>query len=327
VTTDLSALLAPGSPTNLTASAIGNVVTLTWTAPSSGDAPTSYVIEAGSSSGASNLANFDTGSTATALMATAVPPGTYFVRVRARNAASTSGASNETAISVGGGPGPCTSIPGAPIGLTASVSGTVVTLTWNAASGDPTSYVIEAGSSPGTSDLANFDTRSTATSFTATAVSAGTYFLRVRARNACGTGGPSNEVTVTVGLPVPLLLRPERDAVITQNDPSTGCAFLPTRGYGFQIIFEWTAVTAPAGVSGYELFVIGPNATIPLVNRLVNASLFHLVSCGFVADPNLRGWLWRVRTKDAQGMFGAWSPTRTFSFAPCRLSDGTSCRS
>src|SRR5207247_421866 len=50
-----------GTPVSLTASVSGSTVTLTWTAPSSGDAPTAYMIEAGTSSGASNLVSFSTG--------------------------------------------------------------------------------------------------------------------------------------------------------------------------------------------------------------------------------------------------------------------------
>jgi hypothetical protein len=91
--------------------------------------------------------------------------------------------------------------PSAPTDLTASVAGSTVTLRWTVAGGGnfPTSYVVEAGSSPGSADLARLDTANVATSFTATSVPPRTYFVRVRARNAGGDSGPSNEVTLTVG--------------------------------------------------------------------------------------------------------------------------------
>ena len=191
-------VIVAGAPSNLASSVTGTTVTLTWITPGSGDAPTSYVIEAGSSSGASNLANFDTGSAATSLTVTAVPPGAYFVRLRARNAAGFSSVSNEIVVTVGSGP--CVSAPGTPAGLTASASGSTMTLTWNAPSGAcaPTTYIIEAGSSSGASNLANFSTGNTATSFSVR-IGTGTYYIRVRAANAAGASGPSTEVVALVG--------------------------------------------------------------------------------------------------------------------------------
>jgi hypothetical protein len=74
-----------------------------------------------------------------------------------------------------------------------------VTLNWVGGSGAASSYVIEAGSFQGASNLANFDTLSAGSSFFAPGVGSGTYFVRVRAKNACGVSGASNEVVVRVG--------------------------------------------------------------------------------------------------------------------------------
>ena len=204
--------VAPGAPTSLTATASGSSVTLTWTAPAAGDPVQSYTIEAGSTSGASNLANFATGSTATRFSTSGVPNGTYYVRVRASNSAGVSSASNEATLVVG--PAACTAAPTpGTLSGTASASGTVV-LTWTAASGTPTSYVIEAGSASGLSNLANSDLGSTALTFTANNVGAGTYYIRVRGKNACGVGAASNELQLTVSGPVtvPNVVNLTRDA-------------------------------------------------------------------------------------------------------------------
>lgn len=193
------AAAAPLAPTGLVGSVSGATVMLSWTPPGSGDAPSSYVVEAGSSSGLLNLANFDTASTAASLTADNVPPGTYFVRVRARNGGGTSAASNEVVLTVGGGASTCSGSPSAPTNFTASVNDLSVTLTWTAPAGAcaATSYVLEAGSASGRSDLANFNTGTAATSFRADGVGPGTFFVRVRAVNANGASAVSNEVRLT----------------------------------------------------------------------------------------------------------------------------------
>jgi hypothetical protein len=89
---------APGAPGNLAGTVAPSSVTLTWSAPTSGDPPASYVVEAGMSPGAT-AGTRDTGSTATTATF-AVPPGQYYVRVRATNECGLSGASNEIALTV-----------------------------------------------------------------------------------------------------------------------------------------------------------------------------------------------------------------------------------
>jgi hypothetical protein len=188
---------APGAPGTLSSTVCGNSVTLNWSAPSSGDPVVTFVIEAGSGSGLTNLANVPTNSTATTFSANGVASGSYYVRVRAQNSAGTSPPSNEILLIVGSTG--CISAPGAPPGLTSSVSGSTVSLAWGVSSGSPTTYIVEAGSSSGAANLANSNLGSSATAFTATGVGAGTYYVRVRARNACGTSAASNEVVIVVG--------------------------------------------------------------------------------------------------------------------------------
>jgi hypothetical protein len=103
-----AAVSAPGAPANLAGTVAAARVTLTWTAPAGGDPPLSYVIEAGSTTGRADLAALDTGSTSQTLTVDSVPAGTYYVRVRARNGAGSSAASNEITVAVGV-PSPATS--------------------------------------------------------------------------------------------------------------------------------------------------------------------------------------------------------------------------
>jgi hypothetical protein len=187
----------PGAPVNLVASANGSTVSLTWSPPVTGGPVSSYVLEAGLSPGASNVTVIDTGSIATSLVAGGVPSGTYFIRVKAKNAAGTSAASNEVALVVGTPPAGCTAPPSPPGGLVATVNGNTVALTWSAAGGIVSNYLVQAGSSSGASNLATLSLGAQTTSLSALAPP-GTYFVRVRAQNTCGVSGASNEVVVTM---------------------------------------------------------------------------------------------------------------------------------
>jgi len=191
-----SPLIAPGAPSDLTAAASGATVSLAWRAPTTGGPPTAYVIEAGSAPGLSNLGNFSTGGTTTSFASSGIGAGSYYIRVKAANAAGTSAASNESLLTVSAGG--CAGAPGAPSGFLTSVNGSTVTLRWNEAAGNPTTYLVEAGSAPGLSNLASSDLGSPATSFVASGVGRGTYYVRLRGRNGCGTGPVSNETVLVV---------------------------------------------------------------------------------------------------------------------------------
>ena len=183
----------------------GPTVTLFWTAPNIGVA-ISYVIEASSvPGGPANLANFNTGSALTSLVVPNVPAGTYYVRIRALDAGGLSAPSNEVQLVVGGGGGG--SCPSAPRSLNIiSQSGGTFTIGWLPPStGVPTSYVVQAGSSPTGSNLANVDTNSTALTLSAANVPAGSYFIRVYARSSsCAPPAflspASNEVLLSIGV-------------------------------------------------------------------------------------------------------------------------------
>ena len=127
-------------------------MTLTWNA--AGGGVTAYRLEAGTAPGLSNVASSVVGA-ATSLTATAVPPGTYYLRVRAIALDGESAPSNEVVASVGGAAAICAGPPSAPAGLTQTINGNVVTLSWASSGGCPaTNYIVLAGSAPGASNIA-----------------------------------------------------------------------------------------------------------------------------------------------------------------------------
>ncbi len=178
----------PGAPSGLTATVSGRTVTLSWAAPASGATPTGYLLEAGSSPGAANLASFATG-LVPSIAVGGVADGIYFVRVRAVRNGVVGPPTADVQVVVAGCP-----VPAAPSGLARTGTGTTVVLSWTAAPG-ASSHVVEAGASSGQAGLAMLPVAGT--SLTASAPP-GQYFVRVRGVNACGTGPSSTEVVVQV---------------------------------------------------------------------------------------------------------------------------------
>jgi hypothetical protein len=185
----------PEPPQNLTAVVTGNTVTLNWQAPATGTAPLGYILEASLTPGGVAVALFAVESTSVTV--SSVPTGVFYVRVRAADTQGVGAPSNEAVVAVPNGGG-CGTVPNAPGSLVSTVVGNQVTLTWSAtAAGCPaTGFVIQAGTMPGSSNLALINV-GPATSLSVTAPP-GTYHVRVVATNASGGSAPSNEVVVVV---------------------------------------------------------------------------------------------------------------------------------
>jgi hypothetical protein len=180
---------APAAPQDLIARVNGSTVTLEWAYAA---AASEYILEAGTSPGASNAARVDVG--ATSIVVNDVPNGTYYVRVRAKNARGASAPSREVAVAVGGEAAQCSAA--APPQLRAGTSGAQVNLSWSAPAGcAPSHYIVMAGSGPGLSNLAQAAVHGAALSATAPA---GTYYVRLAAAYGTTVSAASNEIVVTV---------------------------------------------------------------------------------------------------------------------------------
>jgi hypothetical protein len=175
-------------PTGVSAISIaGNQVTLRWNPPVFGPAPDGYVMEAGVRSG-EVLASIPTGSAAPTFSFNA-PPGSFYLRIHSISGGQRSTASTELRIHVN-----TAAAPSAPNNLLGMVNGSNLALSWRNtfAGGTPTAVVLDvSGPVSASLPLGVTDT------FTFAGVPPGEYTFSVRAVNATGSSGPSNEVTLT----------------------------------------------------------------------------------------------------------------------------------
>lgn len=185
----------PGTPQDLRASVTAGQLLVTWQPPPDGGRPAGYRLEAGRSYLDADIAVLDLGDTS-AFAYSNIPPGNYFLRVRAANAAGLGEASHEVLLRVGGVPGP----PEPPQGLAVSVVGASVHFSWLAPPGpDPALfYILGAGSASGFDDIAEVVVGGATRSISFAGVPPGVYYVRLWGGNLYGVGLPSNEVLVVV---------------------------------------------------------------------------------------------------------------------------------
>ena len=129
--------------------------------------------------------------TQTSVLST-VRSGSYFARVRARTPGDSSVLSNEVWFAVG--ESSCTAMPKTPREPSGSIAAGVATLRWKQAGG-ATSFIVQAGTAPGRSDLFNGNVGSTRT-VSANAPADLPIYARVIAVNACGQSAASAEVRI-----------------------------------------------------------------------------------------------------------------------------------
>jgi 5-hydroxyisourate hydrolase-like protein (transthyretin family) len=188
--------------------------------------------------------------------------------------------------------------PDPPTGLTASAQGSVAHIAWGAAvTGVPaTSYVLEAGLSPGTT-AASLPVPTP--SFSTPGLAAGIYYLRVRGVNAYGTGAPSAEFPLIVlgngASPPPVPEQVEAWTIgdrltMSWRDPQPGA-----RPTGYQV----EAGTAPGATNIAAIDIAARNFTFEgtppgfyflrvrsrLAGLLSEPSTEHMVVVGGVPAP------------------------------------------
>ncbi len=241
----------PQPPIGLFASSIvGNNLTLRFTPPSAGPAPTGFMLAGGLNPG-ETIATVPTGSTAP-VFTIAVPNGAFYLRMHTITGAGTSGPSNEIRVFINT-PTP----PSAPTNLLAMVNGSNLSLAWKNTftGGAPTSMILDAtGSLTGSVPLPLGDNVSFG------GVPPGTYTISMRAANAAGASGSSNTVTVTI-------------PSACTGAPLTPINFL-TFKVGSTLSLFWDPAATGAAPTGFQLNVTGAfTGGIPLPGRSIGGSV------------------------------------------------------
>ncbi len=180
----------PGPPQNVHATVTGIQSEITWTPPDTGGPVTTYIGQAGSTPGGSDIFNGPVGESNRITVATR--PGVYYARVLAQNGFGVSAPSNEIAVTVGVS---CETPP--PPAITATAEGRLVRVSWSSlANTTVTGYTVLVGSRPGESDVYRLPV-GLATQISG-ALQPGTYYVRVAAHVGCGAATTSIETVVRV---------------------------------------------------------------------------------------------------------------------------------
>ncbi len=288
----------PSAPGALAAVANGPTgINLSWAAATeSGGTIALYLIERCQGAGCSNFAQVGTSASTSYADAGLLGATSYSYRVRAKDAAGTTGPYSGSASAT-----TATAVPGAPTNLAAAVpSSTQINLSWGAAAepgGTVSQYLIERCQGSGCSSFTQVGTASSL-SFSDTGLAATTnYSYRVRAKDAAGTTGPySNIASATT-------------ATATPTAPSSLAA---VSGGPTQVNLAWTAATESGGTIAQYLIERCQGAGCSSFVQVGSSSSVSFADAGLTAGTS---YSYRVRAKDALGNTGPYSNVAAVSTA------------
>ena len=153
---------------------------------------------------------------------------------------------------------PTAAVPGKPTGVTAVAGNAQVTLSWVAPTGTVTSYKLYRSTTSGGQGTTVYKSALTGSSYTDTGLTNGTtYYYKVAAVNASGTGAQSSEVS---GKPV-----------ATVTVPTAPTSLAATAGNA-QVALTWAAVSGASSYSVYRGTTAGGESTTAIVSGLTSAS-------------------------------------------------------
>ncbi len=266
-------------------SGVANPPTFQWSAVSGA---TSYQLQVSLSPDFSSTVIDQSGITSTSYTpSSSLSNNTYHWRIRASNAGGTGNWTTAWSFTI--------SPPGVPTLISPANGATGVanppTFQWSAVTG-AMSYQLQVSLVSDFSSTIVDQNGITSTSYTPSALSNNTYYWRLRASNAGGTGNWTTGWSFTISPPgVPTLILPANGA--------TGVANPPT--------FQWSAVT---GATGYQLQVSTSSGFGTTVIDQSGITATSYTSTSSLASGTQ--YYWRLRATNASGM-GDWSSTWSFT--------------
>ncbi|MBC7632265.1 LamG-like jellyroll fold domain-containing protein [Aeromicrobium sp.] len=258
----------PTTPGNVTATLqSADTVKVGWAASTDNQGVTSYGIYRGTDADFSPTAANKVGEVAnTYIIESNVPPGTYYYKVVAFDAAgNVSGLSSGATVIVPAPPAPDTTAPTAPSGVTAVTTGSTIKVQWNASvdAVGVTGYSVYRGTSAGfTVSSGSKIADVTALEYSNTSLSAGTYYYKVTAMDAAGnvssaSNGASAAIAAPPVDPVTVTVPTKIDAMVYRVNPTTNYGSdsqLSSRGAGGNSPIEsFLAFDLPAAPAGMVL--------------------------------------------------------------------------
>jgi fibronectin type 3 domain-containing protein len=252
--TQVGDTIAPSAPGALTAIGAIGKATLTWGAATDNLAVVRYNVHRSTSSGFTpSAANRIAQPTSTSYTDTS-PPGTYYYKVTAEDAAGNVGpASNQASADITTD----AQAPSAPTGLTATQAGNGVTLAWTASTDNVgvSRYNVHRSDTAGfTPSAANRIAQPAGAGYSDGGLSSGTYHYKVTAEDAAGNvSGASNQASVTVTIVAPTGLVAaygfdEGSGTTTADQSGNGntgtlsnTAWIPGGRYGGALSFDGSA--------------------------------------------------------------------------------------
>lgn len=287
----------PSTPSAPSVSDIGNQeATLTWSAPSNNGASiTNYGWQVATDSGFSNVVKSGTGNVLTTDITGLDPNTNYYARVRAYNSVGWSSYSSGKLFKTSA------TTATAPVTLSvSSIAHTYATATWTAPSDDGgstvTSYEIQVATNSSFTQNVKSLTSSTLSKYINNLYAGMTWYIRVRAVNAAGTGAWKTSSFSTLA-PVPEIIRPVNGAIAS------------VLGKLSVTYFAWGLY----GSSQIHVNVTNGTDSFDYVLNLSAASADNEYT--IVGTDYLKTGTWSVKARvynEQQATYTSWSPVTTF---------------